>query len=44
MGCWRVVKISALPPSVKLISCTWVVKLKYTNGVYEKHKGRIVAR
>jgi len=44
MGCWRVVKISALPPSVKLISCKWVVKLKYTNGVYEKHKARIVVR
>ncbi len=44
MGCWRVVKISALPPSVKLISCKWVLKLKYTNGVYEKHKARIVAR
>jgi hypothetical protein len=44
MGCWRVVKISALPPSVKLISCKWVVKLKYTNGVYEEHKARIVAR
>jgi hypothetical protein len=38
MGCWRVVKISALPPSVKLISCKWVLKLKYTNGVYKKHK------
>ena len=44
MGCWRVVKISTLPPSVKLISCKWVLKLKYTNGVYEKHKARIVAR
>jgi hypothetical protein len=44
MGCWRVVKISALPPSVKLIFCKWVLKLKYTNGVYEKHKARIVAR
>lgn len=42
MGCWRVVKISILPPSVKLISCKWVLKLKYTNGVYEKHKARIV--
>jgi hypothetical protein len=44
MGCWRVVKISALAPSVKLIFCKWVLKLKYTNGVYEKHKARIVAR
>ena len=44
MGCWRVVKISILPPNVKLISCKWVIKLKYTNGVYEKHKARIVAR
>jgi hypothetical protein len=44
MGCWCVVKISALPPSVKLISCKWVVKFKYTNGVYEKHKDLIVAR
>ena len=30
--------------SVKLIFCKWVLKLKYTNGVYEKHKARIVAR
>ena len=44
MGCWLVVKISILPPNVKLISCKWVLKLKYTNGVYEKHKARIVAR
>jgi hypothetical protein len=44
MGWWRVVKISILPPSVKLISCKWLLKLKYTNGVYEKHKVRIVAR
>jgi hypothetical protein len=29
---------------LQLISCKWVVKLKYTNDVYEKHKARIVAR
>jgi hypothetical protein len=44
MGCWRVVKISTLPPDIKPISCKWVLKLKYANGVYEKHKGHIVAR
>ncbi len=44
MGCWRVVKISAFPPIVKFISCKWVVKLKYTNDVYEEHKAHIVGR
>ncbi len=44
MGCCGFVKFSTLPPGVKLISCKWVLKLKYTNGVYEKHKARIVAR
>jgi hypothetical protein len=44
MGCWRVVKISALPPGVKPITCKWVLKLKFANEVYEKHKARIVAR
>ena len=44
MGCWRVVKISTLPPGVKPITCKWVLKLKFANGVYEKHKARIVAR
>ena len=24
MGCWRVVKLSTLPPGVKPISCKWV--------------------
>ncbi len=33
-GCWRVAKISALPPSVKPITCKWVLKLKFVNGVY----------
>ena len=44
MGCWRVVKLSTLPPGVKPITCKWVLKLKFANGVYEKHKARIVAR
>ena len=44
MGCWRVVKISTLPPGVKPITCKWVLKFKFANGVYEKHKARIVAR
>jgi hypothetical protein len=44
MGCWCVVKISTLPPGVKPITCKWVLKLKFANGVYEKHKSRIVTR
>ena len=44
MGCWRVVKISALPPCIQTITCEWGLKLKFANGVYEKHKARIVAR
>jgi hypothetical protein len=41
---WCVVKISTLPPGVKPITCKWVLKLKFANGVYEKHKARIVVR
>jgi hypothetical protein len=33
MNCWRVVKISTLPPGVKPITCKWVLKLKFANGV-----------
>jgi hypothetical protein len=44
MGCWRVVKISTLPPGVKPITCKWGLKLKFANGVYEKHKAHIEPR
>ncbi len=44
MGCWCVVKISTLPPGVNPITCKWVFKLKFANGVYEKHKARIGGR
>jgi len=44
MGCWRVVRLSTLPPGVKPITCKWVLKLKFVKEVYEKHKTQIVAR
>jgi hypothetical protein len=29
---------------LQLISCKWVVKLKYTNSVHEKHKTHIIVK
>jgi len=43
MGCWEVVDISTLPEDANLIGVKWVFKIKFKNGVYERHKARIVA-
>lgn len=43
MGCWEVVDISSLPANANLIGVKWVFKIKFKNGVYERHKARIVA-
>ena len=29
MGCWRVVRLSTLPPGNKPIMCKWVLELKF---------------
>ena len=43
MGCWELFDLNDLPEDANLIGAKWVLKLKYKNGEYEKHKARIVA-
>jgi hypothetical protein len=43
MKCWEVVNTSDLPKGANLIGCKWTYKLKFRNGVYDKHRARIVA-
>jgi len=43
MGCWELFDLKNLPEYANLIGAKWVLKLKYKNGEYEKHKARIVA-
>jgi hypothetical protein len=33
-----------MPPDSELIDPKWVLKLKFENGKYVKHKGRVVAK
>jgi len=41
--CWKVVKLSSVPHSAKLISCRIIFKLKCRDGPYERHRARLVA-
>ena len=43
MGCWGLIDLKDLPQDANLIGTKWVLKLKYKNGEYQKHKARIVA-
>ena len=43
MGCWKIIKLTSLPPGAKLINCRWVYKLKFRDGLYERHRARPVA-
>ena len=43
MGCWTILKLTSIPRDAKLISSRWVYQLKYCDGVYERHKARLVA-
>ena len=43
MGCWKIVKLTSLPPGAKLINCRWVYKLKIRDGTSERHRARLVA-
>ena len=43
MGCWEIVDIESLPDNANLIGVKWVFKIKFKNGIYERHKARIVA-
>ncbi len=38
------IKIKDIPRGKSLIDVRWVFKLKYKNGVFEKHRARIVAK
>jgi hypothetical protein len=43
MGCWEVMSIKELPDGAETIGCKWVLKLKFRDGEYDKHRARIVA-
>jgi len=43
MGCWKIIKLTSLHPGAKLINCRWVYKLKFRDGLYERHRARLVA-
>jgi len=43
MGCWKIVKLTSLPPGAKLINCRWVYKLTFRDDLYERHRARPVA-
>jgi hypothetical protein len=43
MGCWERFDLKDLPEDANLIGAKWVLKLKYKNGEYQRHKARIVA-
>jgi hypothetical protein len=42
--CWIKIKIKDIPRGKSLIDVRWLFKLKYKNGVFEKHRARIVAK
>ncbi len=42
--CWIKIKIKDIPHVKSFIDVRWVFKLKYKNGVFEKHCARIVAK
>jgi hypothetical protein len=44
MKCWKVVDESPIPPDAELIDPKWVLKLKFENDKYVKHKGRVVTK
>ena len=43
MGCWDVLDIERMPDGCVPIGCKWVLKLKFRDGVYDKHRARLVA-
>ncbi len=42
--CWMKIKIKDIPRGKSLTDVRWVFKLKDKNGVFEKHRARIVAK
>ena len=44
MKCWDIVDASTMPEDAELIATKWILKLKFENGKYIRHKGRVVAK
>ena len=44
MNCFEEVDESTMPSDAELIDAKWVLKLKFENDKYVKHKGRVVAK
>ncbi len=42
--CWMKIKIKGIPRGTSLFDVRWVFKFKCKNGVFEKHRARIVAK
>ena len=38
MQCWDIVDASTMPEDAELIATKWVLKLKFENGKYIRHK------
>jgi hypothetical protein len=38
MGCWEVLDIEKMSEGADTIGCKWVLKLKFRDGVYDKHR------
>jgi len=38
MRYWKVVELSSVPHGAELISCRWMFKLKYRDGIYDHHR------
>ena len=43
MGCWVVEDAGDMPETAQVIGSKWVLKLKFRDGVYDKHRARLVA-
>jgi hypothetical protein len=43
MRCWDMLAIEKMPVGRVPIGCKWVLKLKFRDSVYNKHRARLVA-
>ena len=43
VGCFEVIDVSDMPEDSKQIGCRWVYKLKFKDGINDKHRARLVA-
>jgi len=42
MGCWKIVKLTFLPPGAKPINCRCIYKLKFRDDHYECHCAHLI--